>query len=81
MMRSDREDRLGVNPVPMPEEAPAAWTVRRAEELIGSLSGVLSARIVAGRGGEIPYGAIAHMQRVGIAVERMRRRACAAAKR
>jgi hypothetical protein len=35
------------------EESPAAWTVRRAEELIGSLSGVLSARIVANRAGEI----------------------------
>jgi hypothetical protein len=35
------------------DESPAAWTVRRAEELITSLSGVLSARIVAGRGGDI----------------------------
>jgi hypothetical protein len=33
--------------------APAAWMVRRAEELISSLAGVLSARIVAGRSGEI----------------------------
>ncbi len=41
------------NPSHMPEDAPAAWTLRRAEELIASLSGVLSARIVAGRGGEI----------------------------
>jgi hypothetical protein len=37
----------------MPEDAPAAWIVRRAEELITSLSGVMSARIVAGRAGEI----------------------------
>ncbi len=40
-------------PTPMPEDAPAAWIVRRAEELITSLSGVMSARIVAGRAGEI----------------------------
>lgn len=33
--------------------SPAAWLVRRAEELISSLSGVLSCRIVAGRAGEI----------------------------
>jgi hypothetical protein len=32
---------------------PAAWAIKRAEELIGSLGGVLSVRIVAGRGGEI----------------------------
>jgi hypothetical protein len=41
------------NPTPAPDETPAAWMVRRAEELISSLAGVLSARIVAGRGGEI----------------------------
>lgn len=35
------------------DESPAAWTVRRAEELIASLSGVLSARIVANRAGEV----------------------------
>jgi len=34
-------------------ESPEAWTLRRAEQLITSLSGVLSARIVASRGGEI----------------------------
>ena len=33
--------------------SPQAWLVRRAEELISSLSGVLSARIVASRTGEI----------------------------
>lgn len=43
----------GGTPTPRPEDAPAAWQVRRAEELITSLGGVLSARIVAGRGGEI----------------------------
>jgi hypothetical protein len=42
----------GLTPTPK-DEAPAAWMVRRAEELISSLGGVLSARIVAGRGGEI----------------------------
>jgi hypothetical protein len=41
------------NPTPAPDETPAAWMVRRAEELISSLAGVLSARIVAGRSGEI----------------------------
>lgn len=35
------------------DEAPQAWLVRRAEELISSLSGVLSCRIVASRTGEI----------------------------
>lgn len=40
-------------PSQRPEEAPAAWQVKRAEELIASLGGVLSARIVAGRGGDI----------------------------
>jgi hypothetical protein len=42
-------------PTPLHPEAenPAAWQLRRAEELIASLAGVLSARIVAGRGGEI----------------------------
>jgi len=34
-------------------ESPAAWTVRRAEELIASLAGVLSTRIVADRAGGI----------------------------
>lgn len=43
----------GLTPTPKPDEAPAAWMVRRAEELISSLGGVLSCRIVAGRGGEI----------------------------
>ena len=41
------------NPVPGPQDAPAQWMVRRAEELIASLAGVLSSRIVAGRTGEI----------------------------
>ena len=41
------------NPTPGPQDAPAQWMVRRAEELIASLSGVLSCRIVAGRAGEI----------------------------
>ena len=44
---------MTINPTPVPEDAPAAWQMRRAEELISSLSGVLSSRIVAGRGGEI----------------------------
>lgn len=35
------------------DETPAAWAVRRAEELIASLSGVLSTRIVADRQGGI----------------------------
>lgn len=35
------------------EGSPQQWLVRRAEELIGSLAGVLSARIVASRTGEI----------------------------
>jgi hypothetical protein len=39
--------------LPNPGESPEAWTWKRAEQLIGTLSGVLSARIVAGRGGEV----------------------------
>jgi hypothetical protein len=39
--------------LPAHGESPEAWTLRRAEQLIASLSGVLSARIVASRGGEI----------------------------
>ncbi|MGA2382185.1 MAG: hypothetical protein ABSG61_02015 [Gemmatimonadales bacterium] len=39
--------------LPARGEAPEAWTLRRAEQLITSLSGVLSARIVASHGGEI----------------------------
>ena len=35
------------------DDTPAAWALRRAEELIASLSGVLSVRIVASRTGEI----------------------------
>jgi hypothetical protein len=35
------------------EETPSAWAVRRAEELIASLAGVLSTRIVADRQGGI----------------------------
>ena len=45
---------MSANPgLPVPGESPEAWTLRRGEQLIASLSGVLSARIVAGRGGEI----------------------------
>jgi hypothetical protein len=43
----------GGKPTPTPNEPPEAWALRRAEELIASLAGVLSARIVAGRSGEI----------------------------
>jgi hypothetical protein len=39
--------------LPNPSESPEAWTWKRAEQLIGTLSGVLSARIVAARGGEV----------------------------
>ncbi len=39
--------------LPNPGESPEAWTLRRAEQLIAALSGVLSARIVTGRAGEI----------------------------
>ncbi len=39
--------------LPLPGESPEAWTLRRAEQLIATLSGVLSARIVVGRGGDI----------------------------
>lgn len=38
---------------PTPGGTPAAWMVRRAEELIATLAGVLSVRIVAARSGEI----------------------------
>ncbi|MEK6769946.1 MAG: hypothetical protein AABY85_13305 [Gemmatimonadota bacterium] len=41
------------NPTPVHDESPAEWTLRRAEDLIASLSGVLSARIVASRAGGI----------------------------
>jgi len=45
---------MSANPgLPVSGESPEAWTLRRAEQLIAALSGVLSARIVAGRGGEI----------------------------
>jgi hypothetical protein len=45
---------MTANPgLPARGESPEAWTLRRAEQLITSLSGVLSARIVASRGGEI----------------------------
>jgi len=45
---------MSANPgLPISGESPEAWTMRRAEQLIAALSGVLSARIVAGRGGEI----------------------------
>jgi hypothetical protein len=43
----------GGSSTPREGEAPAAWMVKRAEELIASLGGVLSARIVAGRSGDI----------------------------
>ena len=43
----------GGDPKEVPSSSPEAWALRRAEELITSLAGVLSARIVAGRGGEI----------------------------
>ena len=41
------------NQAPKPGDAPAQWALRRAEELIASLAGVLSARIVADRSGGI----------------------------
>ncbi len=45
---------MTANPsLPTSGESPEAWTLRRAEQLIAALSGVMSARIVAGRGGEI----------------------------
>ena len=45
---------MSANPgLPISGESPEAWTLRRAEQLIAALSGVLSARIVAGRGGDI----------------------------
>ncbi len=45
---------MSANPgLPVSGESPEAWTLRRAEQLISALSGVLSARIVTGRGGEI----------------------------
>jgi len=45
---------MTANPsLPAPGESPEAWTLRRAEQLIAALSGVMSARIVAGRGGDI----------------------------
>jgi hypothetical protein len=39
--------------LPAEGESPEAWTLRRAEQLIAALSGVMSARIVSGRSGEI----------------------------
>ena len=39
--------------LPAPGESPASWSLRRAEQLLSSLTGVLSARIVADRSGEI----------------------------
>jgi len=45
---------MSANPgLPVQGESPEAWTLRRAEQLIAALSGVMSARIVAGRGGDI----------------------------
>lgn len=56
MRDEDRSERRAVSAnanLPTPEESPAAWTVRRAEQLLSALAGVLSARIVADRSGEI----------------------------
>ena len=39
--------------LPAPGESPASWSLRRAEQLLSSLTGGLSARIVADRNGEI----------------------------
>ena len=39
--------------LPAPGESPASWSLRRAEQLLSSLTGVMSARIVADRNGEI----------------------------
>ena len=45
---------MSANPsLPTPGESPASWSLRRAEQLISSLAGVLSARIVAARNGDI----------------------------
>ena len=45
---------MSANPgLPIAGESPEAWNMRRAEQLIAALSGVLSARIVTGRSGEI----------------------------
>ncbi len=45
---------MTANPsLPASGESPEAWTLRRAEQLIAALSGVMSARIVAGRAGGI----------------------------
>lgn len=45
---------MSANPsLPAPGESPASWSLRRAEQLIASLTGVLSTRIVADRAGEI----------------------------
>lgn len=45
---------MSANPgLPAPGESPASWSLRRAEQLIASLTGVLSTRIVADRNGEI----------------------------
>jgi hypothetical protein len=45
---------MSANPsLPAPGESPASWSLRRAEQLIASLTGVLSTRIVADRSGEI----------------------------
>jgi len=41
------------NQAPKPDDTPVQWTLRRAEELIASLAGVMSARIVADRAGGI----------------------------
>ena len=56
MRDEDRSERRAVSAnanLPTPQESPAAWTVRRAEQLLSALAGVLSARIVADRSGEI----------------------------
>ena len=49
----DERARMSGNQAPKPGDAPAQWALRRAEELIASLAGVLSARIVADRSGGI----------------------------
>jgi len=49
----DERARMSGNQAPKPDDTPVQWTLRRAEELIASLAGVMSARIVADRAGGI----------------------------
>lgn len=49
----DERARMSGSATPKPDDTPAQWTLRRAEELIASLAGVMSARIVADRAGGI----------------------------